>query len=955
MEASRKRAPHVVSPLAGVSPEALVDYVGYRHFKYFQNNQHKDTGMILDRSNPKGPASVASVGFALAAYACAAEAGWVSYRESLSYATKTLTTLAKAPQADAPEGMSGYRGFFYHFVDPATGARATAPKFWNSELSTIDTALLMAGVRFAANYFRGRGKTETTIRRLADELYKRVEWDWMIRDQDGKQLVLHGWTPEAGIIPHVYEGYSEALLMYILAMGSPTHPAPASAWTSLFKDGRSKLVEKYGISYHAMPSEPLFCYQYPHCFIDFRGIFDPKAREQGFDWFENSRRMTYIHMRYAIDNPKRFRQYSRWDWGLTACDGPGGGPKQLPDGRTVDFRGYSERGAVTGFDDGTIAPTAAVSSLPFAPEIVLPTIEHWLRNRPEIMSDEGFYDAFNPTYPTEDSSPSGWIGHDRIGIDQGPVVLMLENWRSGLVWDVMRQDPFIRKGLEKAGFTGGWLVGDGSTNPPKGGKNMHSRKKPGKGKSKGKGKADKTPGSDKPQGDKLSGDKKANRMPRVRNYKLPKGFQFGAATSAFQIEGALEADGRGKSIWDDFLRQPKSPPYDLGDVACDHYNRYADDVKLMGKLGLDAYRFSIAWPRVVPEGNGRVNQKGLDFYDRLVDKLLAKGIEPYATLYHWDLPEWAQKQHAGWFGRDTALAFADYTAAVVKRLGDRVGKFATLNEPEVIIAGYAGDGMAPAFNRPDAGYRVGHHLLLGHALAAQAMRAARNDLQCGIVLNLVPIDPSDPQSADAKEHAHKRYVKSYTWYLDALLKGHYPEEVLKELARPDLLNPIQPLDMSLIAQRLDFLGINYYTRFLVDEAGEMVFTPEEPKTQMGWEIHPDSLSQMLIDLHKEYPLPPTYITENGAALDDTVCGDGRVHDVARTRYLHQHIKAVAKAARAGVPMKGYFVWSLMDNLEWPLGFAKTFGIVHVDRKTLARTVKDSGRWYAKVIRKNTGK
>jgi beta-glucosidase len=341
------------------------------------------------------------------------------------------------------------------------------------------------------------------------------------------------------------------------------------------------------------------------------------------------------------------------------------------------------------------------------------------------------------------------------------------------------------------------------------------------------------------------------------------------------------------------------------------------------------------------EADGQARTRCVPILNRLaaVDKLLAKGIEPYATLYHWDLPEWAQKQHAGWFGRGTSLAFADYSTAVVKRLGDRVKKWATLNEPEVIIAGYIGDGMAPAFNRPEAAYRVGHHLLLGHALATSAMRAARNDVQCGIVLNLVPIDPSDPSNADAREHARQRYVKSYTWYLDALLKGHYPEEVLKELARPDLLNPVEPLDMSLIAQRLDFLGINYYTRFLVNEKGEMVFNAEEPKTQMGWEIHPDSLSSMLIDL--------------GAALDDTVCGDGRVHDIGRTRYLHQHIKAVAKAARAGVPMKGYFVWSLMDNLEWPLGFAKTFGIVHVDRKTLARTVKDSGRWYAKVIRKNT--
>lgn len=442
----------------------------------------------------------------------------------------------------------------------------------------------------------------------------------------------------------------------------------------------------------------------------------------------------------------------------------------------------------------------------------------------------------------------------------------------------------------------------------------------------------------------------ALRLPRAKNYKLPKGFVFGASTSAYQVEGAAFEGGRGESIWEPFLRNPKRS-YDLGDVTCDHYNRYREDVGLMKAMGLDAYRFSISWPRVIPNGEGKVNETGLDFYDRLVDELLEAGIDPYVTLYHWDLPLMLQKRYHGWFHRETALAFADYSALMVKRLGDRVKKWATLNEPEVIIAGYIGDGMAPGMNLPRSGHRVGHHLLLGHAMGTQAMRAARSDIECGIVLNLVPIDPVDPQNEKQSAAARDRWTRSYAWYLDAMLKGHYPDIVHDALDRSDSGNPVRPLDMSLIAQKLDFLGINYYTRFLVNEKGDIVETPNAPRTQMGWEMVPDSFTKMLLELERDYEMPPVYITENGAALDDTL-SNGRVNDRHRIKYLDEHVGAVARAIKGGADVRGYFAWSLMDNLEWPLGFAKTFGLIHVDRNTLNRTVKDSGLWYAKMIAKN---
>jgi beta-glucosidase len=438
-------------------------------------------------------------------------------------------------------------------------------------------------------------------------------------------------------------------------------------------------------------------------------------------------------------------------------------------------------------------------------------------------------------------------------------------------------------------------------------------------------------------------------MPDLRG--LPKSFIFGASTAAYQIEGAWNQDGKGPSIWDHYFHESgvPAPGADNGDVACDHYNRWPEDVRLMKKLNLDAYRFSLSWSRVLPDGRGRVNQAGMDFYDKLVDGLLAKGIDPFVTLYHWDLPMALQRNWRGWLHRDTGSAFADYAALMVKRLGDRVKHWSTFNEPEVIIAGYTGKSLAPAENDPENGFQAGHNLLLAHGQALQALRACRSDGQYGIVLNFVPIDPvdADPETALA---ASRRWQTAYSWYLDGILKAHYPDAVFDKCSQEGSQLYIRAGDMALISQAIDFLGINFYTRFIVDRIGQVVRTGDAQRTQMDWEIHPASFDRMLIAMNEQYELPPIYITENGAALDDILKGK-RVSDAQRIQYLHDHLGAVAKAVRKGVDVRGYFVWSLMDNLEWSLGFAKTFGLVHVNRQSMARTVKDSGWWYRDVIRK----
>lgn len=451
-------------PINKRSHARLLGRVGRAQFNYFVINQDPKTGLVLDRDDPKAPASIAAVGFALTAYACAVKRGWATRKDAVAYTLKVLRTLWNAPQGDAVEGTSGYHGYFYHFLEPDTGLRATNKRFWNSELSSIDTALLMAGVLFTRSFFKGTNADETEIRDLADKLYKRVEWDWLFRED---KLVQHGWWPETGKIEHVYRGMSEAPILYILALGSPTHPAPDGAWEAYLANAET--VRAYDVEYIKMPGEPLFCYQYPHCWIDFRGITDGVTGRFGFDLFENARRMALVHYRYAQDNPKKFTGYGGFDWGLTACDGPGDATFDV-DGVSRTFRGYSERGCPTGFDDGTIAPTAALASIAYVPEIVIPTMRYWLKSRPALFKDDGgFADSFNPTYGRNSAAgnvpassagqivPDGWVCSHRLGIDQGPPVILMENYRSDLVWSVMRKCDYLRAGLEKAGFKGGWL------------------------------------------------------------------------------------------------------------------------------------------------------------------------------------------------------------------------------------------------------------------------------------------------------------------------------------------------------------------------------------------------------------------------------------------------------------------------------------------------------------------
>ncbi len=439
-----KSARHAIGHNVSASDNLMLERVQRAHFQYFLDFQDKTTGLILDRTRLDGPATIAGVGFALSAYGAAVERLWVSRAEAVEYTLRVLRNLWTVPQGDSATGVNGYRGFFYHFLNPATGERATAPKFWNSELSTIDTALLMAGVRFARYFYLGKSAAEAEIRDLSDKLYNRVEWSWMVRDNG---LIGHGWSPEGGLIPSVYSGYSEAPLLYLLAMGSSSFAAPASSWQALL--AKPIIADHKGKPYVSMPGQPLFCYQFPHCFIDFRGIRDALTRSLGIDYFENSRRATLAQHQYSVDNPQGFRGYDGLNWGLTACDGPGEETKVV-DGVERKFSWYRERGAPEGFDDGTIAPTAAISAIPFTPALSLRTMRHWLKVRPELFGMHGFADAFNPTFNNQ--LPSGWVDSERIAIDQGPIVLMIENYRTGLIWKVMRRDPVLRKALALAGF-----------------------------------------------------------------------------------------------------------------------------------------------------------------------------------------------------------------------------------------------------------------------------------------------------------------------------------------------------------------------------------------------------------------------------------------------------------------------------------------------------------------------
>ena len=429
---------------------------------------------------------------------------------------------------------------------------------------------------------------------------------------------------------------------------------------------------------------------------------------------------------------------------------------------------------------------------------------------------------------------------------------------------------------------------------------------------------------------------------------FPPDFIWGVATSSFQIEGAAQEDGKGESIWDRFCRQPGAiADSSNGDMACDHYHRLESDLDLIASLGVDTYRFSISWPRVQPLGNGAWNEKGFAFYERMIDGLLKRNIKPCLTLNHWDLPQ-ALQDAGGWSARETVQHFVDYARVVQRRLGDRLFAITTHNEPWVIaVLGHENGTFAPGLKSRKTAIQVAHHLLVSHGLAVQALRADGCRAKLGIVLNLAPSLPATDSVADAAK-AQLDDALGRRWYTDPLFKGEYPQEAL------DALGADAPVtaagDMIRIATPIDYLGVNYYSRHVASADGSFsVKTSGLPLTEMGWEVYPEGLTTLLLGLHNDYTLPPVFITENGGAFKDSIVA-GQVHDADRTEYLQNHIAAVAAAMKHGVPVAAYMVWSLMDNFEWSSGYAKRFGIVHVDYATQQRTLKDSANWYREFLR-----
>ena len=432
---------------------------------------------------------------------------------------------------------------------------------------------------------------------------------------------------------------------------------------------------------------------------------------------------------------------------------------------------------------------------------------------------------------------------------------------------------------------------------------------------------------------------------------FPQDFVWGAATASYQIEGATREAGRGESVWDRFCATPgKVRNGDSGEIACDFYHRYRDDVALMRELGIDAFRFSIAWPRVLPTGRGPVNEAGLDFYDRLVDELLANEIEPFVTLFHWDTPQ-ALEDAGGWTARETAEAFVEYAEAVAGRLGDRVGHWMTHNEPWVHAwIGYAWGDHAPGRTSETDAVAAAHHLLLSHGWATEVIRRNAPDAQVGITLNLSHAYPASDSPED-EAAAWQVDGQGNRWFLDPIFRGAYPADLLE---RNGIVEPfVQVGDLEAISAPLDFLGVNNYFRFVVSagaEGPQMQRDSEAQHTDMDWEVYPDGLNRLLVRVARDYAPPAIYVTENGAAFGDVRVHDGRVHDPERTEYLESYIGAVSDAIAGGAPVKGYFVWSFLDNFEWAYGYSKRFGIVYIDYPTLERVPKDSFYWYRDFIK-----
>jgi beta-glucosidase len=447
--------------------------------------------------------------------------------------------------------------------------------------------------------------------------------------------------------------------------------------------------------------------------------------------------------------------------------------------------------------------------------------------------------------------------------------------------------------------------------------------------------------------------------------RFPAEFVWGTATSAYQIEGATHRDGRGESIWDRFAQQPGSiADGSDGSVACQHYERFGDDVKLMRWLGIGAYRFSVAWPRILPEGvKGTINERGLDFYERLVDALLAERIEPCVTLYHWDLPQ-VLEDRGGWPVRATAEAFVDYADVVTRRLGDRVSTWITHNEPQVASAlGYAVGIHAPGRKSPADALSAAHHLLLSHGWAMQVIRSNVKNARAGITLDMSPAYPASSSDAD-HDAARMHDGRINRWFLDPIHGRGYPADAIADHVRDGHLASselpfVKQGDLEVMAAPTDFLGVNYYSRAItrsarLPEADNLprALSASDDKTDMGWENYADGLSDLLVRLHRDYAPRALYITENGAAYGHGPDESGSVRDMPRTLYLRNHLEACLRAIDAGVPLAGYFVWSLLDNYEWAEGYKKRFGIVWVDYETQRRIPKHSAHWYRDVVSEN---
>ena len=472
----------------------------------------------------------------------------------------------------------------------------------------------------------------------------------------------------------------------------------------------------------------------------------------------------------------------------------------------------------------------------------------------------------------------------------------------------------------------------------------------------------------------MSVDALPSPVPAATPAGFPPDFVWGTATAAYQIEGAVAEDGRSPSIWDTFSHTPgKVAGGDTGDTALEHYHRYRDDVALMASLGLPAYRFSLAWPRIVPGGKGPVNKAGLDFYDRLVDELLGAGITPVATLYHWDLPQGLEDE-GGWLNRETAHRYAEYATVAAERFGDRIGSWTTFNEPWCsAFLGYGNGVHAPGRTGAESALKAHHHLLLAHGLGTAALREALpSTAQVSLTLNLAAVRPLTRDPGDL-EAARRIDGLANRIFLDPVFHGRYPADVLADTAHVTDWSFVQDGDLAEISRPIDSLGVNYYSPTVVaaddpdspavrqdGHAGDISpwpadrgvrFLPAEGgRTAMGWPVDADGLYELLTRLRDDLPGMPLLVTENGAAYEDRVDENGEVHDPERIAYLHGHLSAVSRAIAEGAPVRGYFLWSLLDNFEWSYGYDKRFGIVRVDLDTQLRTPKSSARWYAEVVR-----